>query len=437
MKRKINAQVIGITFIAIIVTMAFMLAVFYSVFQKQVMEDLRLEAEVLKNSDIFSDNKEMKADFKVADLRITWIDVNGEVLFDNDANIGAMNNHASRPEVEEALKTGHGKAIRRSATMDANTYYYAIRLDDGSVLRVCQEAGNLSSLMQSAIPVVLLVIVVMILFSVIVTHFMTKKIIAPIESMANQLDDYSIKPVYKELVPFVDTIRKQHENILQAAMIRQDFTTNISHELKTPLTAIIGYSELIENKMVDEEKTIRFATDIRQNSERLLSLINDVINLSELDHMEKEKSLDLLDLDEITRGCTNTLAMNAKRQGLEFSYEGQPCEIRGNKELLIELIMNLGENAIRYNKENGSVTVRVGMEDGKKFLQVKDTGIGIPTDCQERVFERFFRVDKSRSKQTGGTGLGLAIVKHIVAIHDATLSMESEVGRGTCIRVNF
>ena len=265
MKRKINAQVIGITFIAIIVTMAFMLAVFYSVFRKQVMEDLRLEAEVLKNSDIFSDDKEMKADFKVADLRITWIDVNGEVLFDNDANIGAMNNHASRPEVEEALKTGHGKAIRRSATMDANTYYYAIRLDDGSVLRVCQEAGNLSSLMQSAIPVVLLVIVVMILFSVIVTHFMTKKIIAPIESMANQLDDYSIKPVYKELVPFVDTIRKQHENILQAAMIRQDFTTNISHELKTPLTAIIGYSELIENKMVDEEKTIRFATDIRQN----------------------------------------------------------------------------------------------------------------------------------------------------------------------------
>ena len=437
MKRKINAQVIGITFIAIIVTMAFMLAVFYSVFRKQVMEDLRLEAEVLKNSDIFSDDKEMKADFKVADLRITWIDVNGGVLFDNDANIGAMNNHASRPEVEEALKTGHGKAIRRSATMDANTYYYAIRLDDGSVLRVCQEAGNLSSLMQSAIPVVLLVIVVMILFSVIVTHFMTKKIIAPIESMANQLDDYSIKPVYKELVPFVDTIRKQHENILQAAMIRQDFTTNISHELKTPLTAIIGYSELIENKMVDEEKTIRFATDIRQNSERLLSLINDVINLSELDHMEKEKSLDLLDLDEIARGCTNTLAMNAKRQGLEFSYEGQPCEIRGNKELLIELIMNLGENAIRYNKENGSVTVRVGMKDGKKFLEVKDTGIGTPNDCQERVFERFFRVDKSRSKQTGGTGLGLAIVKHIVAIHDATLSMESEVGRGTCIRVDF
>lgn len=437
MKRKINVQVIGITFIAIMVTMVFMLAVFYNVFQKQVMEDLRLEAEVLKNSDIFADDKEMKADFRVADLRITWIDANGEVLFDNDANIGAMNNHASRPEVEEALKTGYGKAVRRSDTMDADTYYYAIRLDDGSVLRVCQEAGNLSSLMQSAIPVVLLVIVVMILFSVIVTHFMTKKIIAPIESMASQLDDYSIKPVYKELVPFVDTIRKQHENILQAAMIRQDFTTNISHELKTPLTAIIGYSELIENKMADEEKTIRFATDIRQNSERLLSLINDVINLSELDHMEKDKSLDLLDLDEIVRGCTNTLAMNAKRKGLQFSYEGHFCEIRGNKELLIELIMNLGENAIRYNKENGSVMMRAGMENGKKFLEVKDTGIGIPKECQERVFERFFRVDKSRSKQTGGTGLGLAIVKHIVAIHDATLSMESEVGRGTCIRVDF
>ena len=239
-------------------------------------------------------------------------------------------------------------------------------------------------------------------------------------------------------MPFVNTIRAQHENILMAAKVRQDFTANVSHELKTPLTAISGYAELIENHMVDPGQETRFAHEIQQNANRLLSLINDIIRLSELDSKEGDDlSCDTLDLDEIATECVKGLKVNAQKQKISLSYEGQPCEIRGNRDMIIELIDNLGQNAIRYNNEGGYVHIRVTKEDGRPQLLVEDNGIGIPKDQQERIFERFYRVDKSRSKQTGGTGLGLAIVKHIVALHDAEIKLESEPGKGTTIRVLF
>ena len=255
--------------------------------------------------------------------------------------------------------------------------------------------------------------------------------------MAGNMDDFSGAPVYKELVPFLTTIRMQHENILEAAKVRQDFTANVSHELKTPLTAISGYAELIENKMVEGEQLEHFAKEIRHNAERLLSLINDIINLSELDRTEDQIQFENLDLCEVVENCSDTLRMNAQQKNLNFSFEGEPCMIRANRDLINELVTNLGENAIRYNCENGSVDIRVFSENGRPVLLVSDTGIGIPKEHQDRIFERFYRVDKSRSKQTGGTGLGLAIVKHIVAIHDASLTLESEEEKGTTIRVEF
>ena len=220
-------------------------------------------------------------------------------------------------------------------------------------------------------------------------------------------------------------------------MKRQDFTANVSHELKTPLTAISGYAELIENKMVDESKTIEFAKEIRQNSDRLVCLINDIINLSELDRMDGHIQMEEVNLFEVAMECTKPLSINAGKKAIRFSCIGEACEIRGNRDLISELIMNLCENAIRYNKKDGSVTLEVGMEENCPTLTVSDTGIGIPKEHQERIFERFYRVDKSRSKETGGTGLGLAIVKHIVAIHDARITLVSEEGEGTMIKVKF
>ena len=210
----------------------------------------------------------------------------------------------------------------------------------------------------------------------------------------------------------------------------------MSHELKTPLTAISGYAELMDNGMVNEEQQKHFVQEIRKNTDRLLSLINDIIRLSELDRSEKEPAYESLDLYEVVADCMDALSVNANKRQVALYFHGEHCRIRANREMIRELTDNLVQNAIRYNKENGSVWVDVIAGDAPELV-VRDNGIGIPPEDQKRVFERFYRVDKSRSKATGGTGLGLAIVKHIVELHDAKIELTSKVGEGTQIHVVF
>ena len=219
--------------------------------------------------------------------------------------------------------------------------------------------------------------------------------------------------------------------------MRQEFTANVSHELKTPLTSISGYAELIETGLAGENEVQRFASEIHRNAKRLLTLINDIIRLSELDADNMEVSFAPLNLYELAKGCVQSLKLNAAKHDIEISCQGSDCSVNGNKDMLEELLYNLCDNAIRYNKPGGSVRVNIGMHGEHVLLTVKDTGIGIPKESQGRVFERFYRVDKSRSKQTGGTGLGLAIVKHIVAQHHARLDLKSQVGVGTEVSVLF
>jgi two-component system phosphate regulon sensor histidine kinase PhoR len=352
-----------------------------------------------------------------------------------------MENHEQRPEVKDAFTHGSGDSMRTSDTMQTNTYYYALRLDDGTVLRVARDASSGTNIFLNAMPMVVVIIVLIVLACVVLADYLTKKLINPIAAIANRLDETEGSStntiVYKELEPFVKTIRTQHENILSAAKMRQDFTASVTHELKTPLTAISGYAELVENKMTTEEQTIVFAGEIRKNAERLLTLINDIIRLSELDHAELSTEFEMLDLFELTKECAELLQVSATRRGIHLSVEGQKCVVRGNRDMLRELIENLCQNAIRYNNEGGKVWVSVCNRENHAELVVADNGIGIPKDHQDRVFERFYRVDKSRSKATGGTGLGLAIVKHIVAIHSAKIQLESDVGQGTTISVRF
>ena len=219
--------------------------------------------------------------------------------------------------------------------------------------------------------------------------------------------------------------------------MRQEFTANVSHELKTPLTAISGYVELIANGMAKGEDARRFASEIHVSSDRLLSLINDIIKLAELDEAEQEFDLEQVELYQLAQGCLDMMDIEAAKQGILLQIEGEPCTILANRALIDELLYNLCSNAIRYNNQGGSVTVTTAHKNGGVILSVKDTGIGIPKEHQERVFERFYRVDKSRSKQSGGTGLGLAIVKHIVAQHHAEMNLESEPGRGTKVEIFF
>ena len=436
MKKKINVQFAIITMVAIIFTVILSVTVYSELFQKEVRENLRICAYELKNTGIF-DNPKVDYTMKAVDnVRITVIDTDGTVAFDTNASIGELDNHGQRPEIQEAFRNGEGEIMRRSATMNKTTFYFALRLDNGQVLRVAKEAGNAWSMLSALALPIGIMSVAMILVSVILTHFLTTSILTPIEHMASHMDDEDVEVVYRELEPFMETIRKQHKDIVKSSQIRQEFTANVSHELKTPLTAISGYAELIASGMTTGDDTTRFAGEISKSSKRLLTLINDILRLSELD-ATTEVPMENVDLYELAEKCVNMLQVNAEKQNVTLMLTGKATRMQANKEMMEELLYNLISNAIRYNRPYGNVVVSVNREEEHVSLTVEDTGIGISHADQERVFERFYRVDKSRSKSTGGTGLGLAIVKHVVQCHGAKLKMNSQLGTGTRIEVIF
>ena len=371
------------------------------------------------------------------DLRITLIGAEGEVLYESLLNKDEMDNHNERPEIIEAREKGEGEAIRYSATSGTHTFYYAERLQNGNVLRIGRDSVSVNRIMVNTLVIVLVIALCILFVCMGISHYLTKKLVEPIEKLATNIMLVDENNVYEEIRPFVNTIKEQHVNIINNAQLRQEFTANVSHELKTPLTAISGYAELIGNGMTGKEDTIRFSNEIHSNANRLLSLINDIIKLSELDEADHQMEMERIDLYKLAENCVQMMQVTAEKQGIRLTLQGESTMAMANKGLMDEVFYNLCSNAIRYNKPGGSVTVTVGTKDERPFLSVADTGIGIPRECQERVFERFYRVDKSRSKSTGGTGLGLAIVKHIVAQHNAALHLDSELGEGTTIEIVF
>jgi two-component system phosphate regulon sensor histidine kinase PhoR len=441
MKSKINIRLVGIAILAVIATVIGITIIYYSLFQKQVRADLSVSAKLLKDTHYFEsiniDIDEIDLSTDLSELRVTWIDEDGTVLYDNDASAELLSNHNDRPEIQEAFDKGSGEAIRKSDTMNKTTFYYAVLLDNGTVLRVATNAQSLWSVFISAAPIIALIILLIIAICIFISHMLTKQLLLPIETMAENLEDSDYESPYKELEPLAEMLRSQHTDILAAAKARQDFTANVSHELKTPLTAISGCAELLDGGMVGEEQKKHFYQEIRKNADRLLVLINDIIRLSDLDRKGHEPSFGVIDLYEVVKECMDELTVNAKQRNVNISLDGESCNVHGSKDMLKELVENLAQNAIRYNNAGGKVWVSVTKRDGRSVLTVKDNGIGIPASEQQRIFERFYRVDKSRSKATGGTGLGLAIVKHIVEIHDAKIELDSAPGVGTTISVLF
>lgn len=441
MKKRINQVLVLISVLAILVTSGLITVVYYNLFGEQVMSDLRDSAAILSGSaDDVDVLTQVGVNMVAQEVRVTLVNSQGVVLYDNEVDAATLENHLDRPEISKALVDGEGESIRTSETMAQNTFYYAMRTREGNILRLSKDAGSILSVFGSVLPTVCWVLAALILLSLALAHFLTKKLIAPIENLAQNMDDYEGAKGYEELAPFLDMIKKQHEDILSNAQMRQEFTANVSHELKTPLTSISGYAELIETGMASEEDVVRFAHGIRSSAQRLLTLINDIIRLSELDAADVETPFEELNLYDMAQACVEMLQMNAEKHQVSISLSGKECHILGNRQMVEELLYNLCDNAIRYNNEGGKVSVTVGRNidaEGGAILIVKDTGIGIPKEHQERIFERFYRVDKSRSKSTGGTGLGLAIVKHIVAKHSAKMELESEIGKGTEIKVRF
>ena len=440
MKKKINIRFIMIAALAIVVPALSAMLVYYNILKEQVFGDLKAYAHVidLLNIDDLAAGIEKDPYNPIDDdLRITLIGAEGEVLYESLLNKDEMDNHNERPEIIEAREKGEGEAIRYSATSGTHTFYYAERLQNGNVLRIGRDSVSVNRIMVNTLVIVLVIALCILFVCMGISHYLTKKLVEPIEKLATNIMLVDENNVYEEIRPFVNTIKEQHVNIINNAQLRQEFTANVSHELKTPLTAISGYAELIGNGMTGKEDTIRFSNEIHSNANRLLSLINDIIKLSELDEADHQMEMERIDLYKLAENCVQMMQVTAEKQGIRLTLQGESAMTMANKGLMDEVFYNLCSNAIRYNKPGGSVTVTVGTKDERPFLSVADTGIGIPKECQERVFERFYRVDKSRSKSTGGTGLGLAIVKHIVAQHNAALHLDSELGEGTTIEIVF
>ncbi len=443
MKKKINRMFVIIASLAVVSTMVLVTVVYYDLFRQQVMEDMKAYVVLFEGCDTEEEIEQLGHRLEQYGMRITVVAVDGTVIYDNEVDSGHMGNHSDRPEIRQAFGEKEGQIIRKSDTLAKNTFYYAAQITEDKVIRIARDAGSIYGIFIRLVPSLVVTVAILIALCMVLAHFLTGKLIQPIEQMAENLNANNDTTDYEELTPFIEMIRKQHQDIVKNASMRQEFTANVSHELKTPLTSISGYAELIETGMASEKDVVRFAAGIRNSANRLLTLINDIIRLSQLDGAEDDVVFERLNLYELAAECVEALTISAQKHQVAISLLGEDCYIEGNKQMMEELLYNLCDNAIRYNNADGRVEVRVEYEktvqsDNKQphvILTVRDTGIGIPREHRERIFERFYRVDKGRSKSTGGTGLGLAIVKHIVAKHNAEIAIVSEEGKGTEIKV--
>ena len=480
--------------------------------------------------------------------RLTLVAQDGTVLYDNRTNASEMENHAVRPEIAAAEKNGTGEDNRLSETFAKQTFYYAVRLKNGDVLRISATADSVFGALSNASPWIVLIILLALLVAALLAGWLTGLFLKPIEAL--DLHEPMKGEAYDELSPLLHRMDKQNRKIqaqmdelqrrqaefdditarmdeglvlfsgkgmilfanhaaralfphdsaegsyltlcrdanyiqvveqaldgngahgklerngriyeLTASSVeensawhaavllivditereraeqqRQEFTANVSHELKTPLTSIMGYAEIIAGGIAKPEDVAPFAGKIRTEAQRLLALIEDIIHLSRLDEGGETVAFEPVELSALCDTVRDRLQSKAAGKGIALRIEGEPAAVSGQRRTLEQMIFNLTDNAINYNKPQGSVTLTTGMENGRPFVQVSDTGIGIAPADQQRVFERFYRGDKSHSKMTGGTGLGLSIVKHGAALHHAEVELKSALGEGTCITLRF
>ena len=441
MEEKISYRLFLMGFLGLLFTAALCIFVFHKAFTAQAWTGLEQEAELVSAGyEMTGQQPQELTHFVTEDLRITLISQDGSVLFES-ATDQPMENHLSRPEIKQAISDGVGKDIRDSQTMGYETYYYAVLLPTGEILRVAQDAETIWSIYDSSIPAIVLSCVALMMAAAILAGLLTKALVQPVLDMTEDLDHIQENVPYKELIPFAESIHSDRILRENNEKMRQEFTPNVSHELKTPLTSISGYAELIETGIAKPEDVQGFAQKIHVEATRMLQLVNDILQLSKLDSASETGStpaMEVVDLLDVAKECVERQKLNARRAYISLSYLGESAPVRGSRDLLDELCQNLCDNAIRYNRPGGKVQITTACSrDGHCTLTVADNGIGIPKEAQSSVFERFYRVDKSRSKATGGTGLGLAIVKHIARIHGARIKLESQVDEGTTITVTF
>ena len=379
--------------------------------------------------------------FDSGDVRVTLVASDGTVIYDNQNSVASMPNHADRPEIAEALADGAGSAERDSETSGYVSIYRAVRLNNGNVLRLAVDRDSAAAAVRHDLLLVCAVVLVIIAVCWAVSRLVADRLVSPILA----IDPASPDPTspYVEVEPLVERIGEQVEELKGADLMRREFTSNVTHELKTPLSSISGAAELIRDGIARPEDVPEFAGRIYDEARHMTELVNDILTLSKLDESERSGDASLLgaaesvDLLRVAKDVASRLAPTAEAAGVKLGVSGQDQVVTGYPRLLDELVYNLCDNAIRYNHEGGWVDVSVSLEDDRPLLVVADSGRGIEPAQQSKVFERFYRGEASRSRETGGTGLGLAIVKHAATLHGADLSLDSEPGRGTTICVRF
>lgn len=551
MKRKIFVNMSYIALITVVCTTVFLSAVAYGRYMSQVKEGIQNEAGYMAESLNQHENQSLDAYKDITISRITLIASDGQVLYDSTGKEKSMSNHRNRKEFKDAEKNGAGESTRISRTLNKQTYYYAVKLSDGSVLRLSRETQTILNQVEGVLPALILMMAVVFVLALALSRILTGRIIEPINRI--NLEHPEDESTYDELSPLLVRIHRQNEaikekireikekqiefttitenmsegflvlneksvvlsyntsalrildihedqcsnqNVLsinrshefrravemaldgnaseevmefrerkyllmanpvtvsgavkgavlmmidvtekeEREELRKEFSANVSHELKTPLTTISGYAELMKDGLVKQEDVGRFSEKIYTEARRLISMIEGIIKLSRLDENQIVQEKEEIDLYQLALEIRNSLSMRAAEAGIEIQVLGASCAVSGVRQILYEMLYNLMENAVKYNDRGGHVFVTAAAMEGHATVIVEDDGIGIPVEDADRIFERFYRGDKSHSSEREGTGLGLSIVKHGAKYHSAKIEVESEVGKGTKIAVIF
>lgn len=549
MKKRIFRNTMLVMFFVVALCGVLILGVLYDHFTDELQDELLNEATYITQG-VEANGIDYLNQLEKIDTRITWVDTDGTVLYDNKVDVSSMENHGDRQEIKVAMTSSKGKSIRYSNTLAEKTIYYAVRIGDGSVIRVSNTQSSVVQILKEMLRPVIVVLLMAFALAGVLAYRVAKQIMAPLDNI--DFEHPEDAKVYDEMAPFISKIIRQNKQIkanmdvLQSQQqefrlitenmqegfividktahilsyntsalklfgvnmevenksvlvlnrtdqfsklvndslqgkhmeeiillgdrycnvyinpvmdkeyvagaviiitdvtekeerenLRREFSANVSHELKTPLTSISGIAEIIKNGIVDEKDIPKFAGNIYEEAKRLISLVEDIIKISRMDEMEGIPEKQPVDLYVVAQKALENLRQTAENKNIKVEQKGDFCQISGVEVILYEMIYNICDNAIKYNKQGGNVIVETGYEAEQAYIRVSDTGIGIPEEQIDRIFERFYRVDKSHSKDVGGTGLGLSIVKHGAKLHNATIDVDSTLSQGTTITMRF
>lgn len=436
MRQKMQHSMVFVLTATLVIAYIFLTGIMYRQTVTTVEEEIHREADYISKAVQISGTEYLNQMDEVrANTRITWISAEGTVLYDSTEDEHTFENHKNRPEVKKAFAKGEGEDIRKSDTIGEEMCYYAEKMPDGTVLRVSR---TMNSAMKSAfhiLPFMIFLALIMIVTAWLLSKWQIERLIRPINTL--DLENPLEQEMYPELQPLLERIEQSNKEKEAVAAMRREFSANVSHELKTPLTSISGYAEIMKDGLVRPEDMQHFSEKIYQEASRLITLVEDIIKLSRLDEGRVELEKEEVDLYELSREIISRLAPQAAKNRVRLELTGESVKYIGIRQILDEMIYNITENAIKYNNPGGKVSVWAGNTLQGKKVVVTDNGIGIPEDQIDRIFERFYRVDKSHSKERGGTGLGLSIVKHGVMLHHGEVHVESKLGEGTRIELVF